>query len=102
MLNLSVRSSYPEVIVESMGPYCDCRLQKYLENPGGMCIGPHYCPKHKVIILEGIYMPEDLETIPETAVYLINHETLHWLLCRYFDESTSRSLDDVDSIPPLI
>jgi hypothetical protein len=99
---VSDRSAYPEVIVQPTFPYCDCQVREYIENPGVMSIGPRYCPEHNVIALQSIFEPEDLETIAETAAYLINHETLHWILCRHPSESVSKSLDRTQSIVPFI
>ena len=93
------RSSYPEVIVEFTSQYCDCRLVDYFENPVVTSFGTRYCPKHNVIILE-VFRQEDLEDVAKMTVLLINHETLHWILCRHLSESISLSLDRIQSIPP--
>jgi hypothetical protein len=98
---VSDRSAYPEVIVQPIFPYCDCQVREYLENLV-MEIGPRYCPKHNVIVLQGIYEPEDLKTIAEMVVYLVNHETLHWILCKRLSESVSKSFDRTQPIDPLI
>lgn len=94
------RSQYPDVVVEAQTANCDFR--EYLENPCVMHIGPKYCPKHSVIVLRGVFLPDDLEAIPEVAVYLINHETLYWILCKHFGETISLSLDETLSIAPFI
>lgn len=86
------RSSYPDVTLEADDPYCDCW------DPHKMSYGPHYCPKHNVIIIQPLMIPKD----PETITYIINHETLHWLLCRDVSESASDGLDKIPSIEPLI
>lgn len=93
---VSDRSSYPEVMLYSTFPYCDCSVRAYIERGGsnGGIFGSRYCPKHNVITLEGFWRHEELGAIAEEAVEIINHETLHWILCRDFDESASMSLDN--------
>ncbi len=88
-------SEYPDVIFCSDFPYCDCSLQAYIETgmPNGGIFGPRYCPKHNVIILEVLLRPDDIPSIAEITVEIINHETLHWILCRDFGESVSTSFD---------
>jgi len=94
-------SSYPEVIIDPETPYCDCRVKEYLKT-AAIDIGPQYCPRHNVIVVEGLFDSKDLEKIAEVTVFVINHETLHWILCKNFDESTSLNLDKVPAIPQLI
>jgi len=51
-------SSYPKVSVKSM-PYCDCKLRMVL-GYGGCLVVPRYCSIHNVIVVEGVFEPEDL------------------------------------------
>jgi len=90
------RSSYPAVTLEATAPYCDCW------NPVTKAYGPHYCPKHNVIIIQPLLIPKNPNTIAETIIYILNHETLHWVLCRDFGENLSQGLDKARSIEPLI
>jgi len=92
-------SSYPEVVVNPI-PYCDCQLREYLETRGSH-IGPSYCPKHNVISVGGMYGPEDIKNIDKVAVYVLVHETLHWLLGRIFGEPASYWLD-TDTVSKLL
>lgn len=87
-------TSYPEVIVEPTLPYCDCQFRELIET-AGTGIGPHFCSRHNAIVLQGLYGAEDLEALAESAIYIINHETIHWILSKDFGESTSSSLDNV-------
>jgi hypothetical protein len=89
---VSDHSSYPEVVVNPDPPYCDCRLREYLKTSGS-CIGPSYCPKHNIISVGGMYGPEDIENIDKVTVYVIVHETLHWVLGKIFGEPASYWLD---------
>jgi len=87
-------SNYPEVIVNPSLPYCDCR-QKEFDEYGGFCVGPSYCPKHNVIIVENLFMFKDETKEFEEMIEIINHETIHWILCKEFSESVSLKFDDV-------
>ena len=86
-------SLYPEITTESAAPYCDCELKEYLKT-AIMCFGPHYCPTHNVIIIQGLFEPSELATIAEVTVSILNHETLHWVLYKNFEETISLSLDN--------
>ena len=88
-------SVYPEVILYATFPHCDCGVQAYIRTgePNGGILGSRYCPNHNVIIIEEHWEPKDLETIAEETAEIIDHETLHWILCRDFSENTSLSLD---------
>lgn len=94
-------SPYPEVTLISETPYCDCVLKEYLET-FSLHIGPAYCPKHNVIIVHLLLEPEQIERIEEVTIEIINHETLHWILCRDVGNNVSHDLDKVPSISPLI
>lgn len=96
------KAEYPEVTIDASGVFCDCRLREYLETSIMSQFGPHYCLLHNAIVVEGIFEPKDLATIEELTLYIINHETTHWLLCREFDESVSDKLDKTPDIEPYI
>ena len=84
---------YPRVIVDPFSPYCDCKEKEY-QNYGATAIGPHYCPKHNVIILEGIYSQQEIEEISFLAVEILIHETMHWILGKIFGEPVSYDFDN--------
>ena len=90
---------YPEIVVDS--PICcDCKIKDYNENPGLVLIGPYYCPKHNVINLEVIlYVADSAKIIEDEVVSILNHETIHWILCKDFNEEISMKFD---SISPAI
>ncbi len=94
-------SEYPEVILYFDFRYCDCSVQAYIETGmlNGGVFGSRYCPKHNVIIIEGFWEPDELASIAQITIEIINHETLHWILCRDFDESTSLWFDEVKEVP---
>lgn len=85
---------YPEVIIDPFSPYCDCR-EKEFRKYAIIGYGPHYCPKHNVIILECFFLPKDPEEIFEIAIEIVNHETMHWIFCKVFSESISLMFEDL-------
>ncbi len=71
-------------------------MHEAIEHPEWCLFGPHYCPKHNVIVLETFFLEdEDQKSIPELTIQIINHETLHWILCKDFGESVSAVFDEI-------
>ena len=83
---------YPEVIIDPAPPYCDCRKKEVAEY-GSFDVGPHYCPKHNVIIMENLFLPKIPEVTFQLVIEIVNHETMHWIVGNFFGEQASLGLD---------
>ncbi len=84
---------YPEVITDPAPPYCDCREKEYAEY-GSFEVGPHYCPKHNVIVMENLFLPKDPEDTFQSVIEIVNHETLHWIVGKILGDPASFGLDE--------
>lgn len=83
---------YPEVIIHSAPPYCDCRQKEYGKY-ASFIFSLHYCAEHNVIVMELPFFPKD-EDIFQITIQIIDHETLHWILEKIFGEPVSLALDN--------
>ena len=56
-------------------------------------VGVRYCPKCNTIILFGAVLIKDI--IEEKIERIIEHESIHWLLCNLISEDASLGFDEL-------